>query len=224
SVTAANTLAEVCEAIGADWAEIVPALRLDKRIGPHAYLSPGLGLSGGNLERDLATVQRLAAEPGADARVVDAYVVNSRFRRDWVLRALHAGLAAAGSRPSVGVWGLAYKQDTHSTKNSPALALIESLPGIAVRAYDPQATWTGPESADFCQKATPLEACAGADALAVMTPWPEFAAIDLAVVRSVMRGRFLVDPYGCVDGSRAAQLGFSYLKLGYPARERSKAA
>src|SRR5262249_28035441 len=53
SVTATNTLAEICEHIGADWAEIVPALRLDKRIGPFAYLSPGLGLAGGNLERDL---------------------------------------------------------------------------------------------------------------------------------------------------------------------------
>src|SRR5439155_15766795 len=62
SVTATNTLAEVCERIGADWGEIAPALRLDKRIGSSAYLSPGLGLSGGNLERDLATVLGLASE------------------------------------------------------------------------------------------------------------------------------------------------------------------
>ena len=48
----------LCEKIGADWSEIVPALKLDARIGPHAYLSPGLGIAGGNLERDLATVDR----------------------------------------------------------------------------------------------------------------------------------------------------------------------
>ncbi|PYJ09249.1 MAG: hypothetical protein DMF06_10640, partial [Verrucomicrobia bacterium] len=59
SVTTTNTLAEVCEQIGADWGEIVPALRLDQRIGPHAYLGPGLGIAGGNLERDLVTVQRI---------------------------------------------------------------------------------------------------------------------------------------------------------------------
>ena len=64
SVTATNTLANICEKIGADWGEIAPALKLDKRIGPHAYLAPGLGLSGGNLERDLVTVQSLAAEHG----------------------------------------------------------------------------------------------------------------------------------------------------------------
>ncbi|HIB53267.1 MAG TPA: UDP-glucose/GDP-mannose dehydrogenase family protein, partial [Nitrospirales bacterium] len=58
SVTASNMLAELCETIGADWAEIVPALRLDRRIGQHAYLSPGLGISGGNLERDLCNIEK----------------------------------------------------------------------------------------------------------------------------------------------------------------------
>ena len=53
SITVANTLAEVCERIGADWSEIAPALKLDRRIGQGAYLSPGLGIAGGNLERDL---------------------------------------------------------------------------------------------------------------------------------------------------------------------------
>ena len=60
SVVVANTLAELCERIGAEWSEIAPALKLDRRIGPHAYLAPGLGIAGGNLERDLATVQRMA--------------------------------------------------------------------------------------------------------------------------------------------------------------------
>jgi len=77
SVTTSNTLAEICERIGADWSEIIPALRLDRRIGPSAYLNPGLGIAGGNLERDLVTVLRLAAENGSDARVVTAWQQNS---------------------------------------------------------------------------------------------------------------------------------------------------
>jgi UDPglucose 6-dehydrogenase len=224
SVTAANTLAEVCEKFGADWAEIVPALRLDARIGPHAYLNPGLGLAGGNLERDLATLQGLAAEHGTDARLIDAYVANSTYRRDWALRMLHAGLACVRSRPTVAVWGLAYKPNTDSTKNSPSLALIQALPGVRVRAYDPQGTWTAPAGTDFVQTATPLEACVGADALVVMTPWAEFAQVDPAAVRSALRGRLLVDPFGMLDGDHARRLGFSYFKLGYPGRERSAAA
>ena len=77
SVSVTNTLASLCEQLGADWAEIVPTLRLDARIGPHAYLSPGLGLSGGNLERDLATVRRLAAAVGSDAGIVDAWLAKA---------------------------------------------------------------------------------------------------------------------------------------------------
>src|SRR5437660_5333555 len=60
SISVANTLAELCECLGAAWSEIAPALKLDRRIGQHAYLAPGLGIAGGNLERDLATVCKLA--------------------------------------------------------------------------------------------------------------------------------------------------------------------
>ena len=65
SISVANTLAEVCEGIGADWSEIVPALKLDRRIGAYSYLAPGLGIAGGNLERDLATIVRLSAASAA---------------------------------------------------------------------------------------------------------------------------------------------------------------
>jgi len=108
SVTVANTLAGLSERIGADWNEIVPALRLDRRIGHHAYLAPGLGLAGGNLERDLATVLRLAEETGSHVELVRASLADSRQRRDWPLRTLHqellaghpdAVVAVAGARP-----------------------------------------------------------------------------------------------------------------------------
>ena len=59
SVTYANALADLCEAVGADWSEMMPALRLDKRIGPAAYIRPSLGVAGGNLERDLVTLRQL---------------------------------------------------------------------------------------------------------------------------------------------------------------------
>ena len=86
SVSTANTLAELCERIGADWSEIVPALKLDRRIGQYSYLTPGLGLSGGNLERDLATVIRFAEANETDAGVVEAWVSNSTWRKDWPFR------------------------------------------------------------------------------------------------------------------------------------------
>ena len=208
SVTTTNTLAELCEAIGADWSEIVPALRLDKRIGPHAYLGPGLGIAGGNLERDLATVRALAEQHGTDAGVVNAWLVNSRYRRDWVLRTLHATVPGKTGRTVIALWGLAYKQDTASTKNSPALALLETLKDFSVQTYDPQVKVGG------IQCATAMDACRGADALVVMTPWREFAEVDVNAVRRALRGNIVIDPHGVLDGPRCRAAGLSYLRLG----------
>src|SRR5262249_1782701 len=129
SIGVANTLAELCEAIGADWSEIAPALKLDRRIGPYSYLSPGLGISGGNLERDLRTVLDLAASHATDAGIVKAWVANSRHRKDWCWQVLSSTVLTQKPRAATGVLGLAYKENTHSTKNSPALVLLEHLRG-----------------------------------------------------------------------------------------------
>ena len=80
-MTTANIFAEVCEKIGADWNEIVPALQLDKRIGEYAYLKPGLGISGGNLERDLATILKISEEKGTHNSVIKEWVANSKYRK-----------------------------------------------------------------------------------------------------------------------------------------------
>src|SRR6516225_188167 len=106
SVTVSNTLAELCEQIGADWSEIAPALKLDRRIGAYAYLAPGLGIAGGNLERDLATVQRLAAAHGTEAGLIAAWRHNSRYRRDWPLRELHERVLSRLAEPVIGILGV----------------------------------------------------------------------------------------------------------------------
>jgi UDPglucose 6-dehydrogenase len=215
SVATSNTLAEICENIGADWSEIVPALRLDKRIGPHAYLSPGLGIAGGNLERDLVTMQRLAAEYGCDAGVVTAWQRNSAYRKDWVLRRLfRLGLLECPKEMRLGVWGLAYKQDTHSVKNSPSLELLRSLPEYHWLAYDPAAKVEASEFSNVCVCASALEAAQLADVLIVMTPWQTFASVDMEAVLLAMRGRRVLDPYGVLDGDRCRELGFTYDRLG----------
>ena len=215
SVATSNTLAGICESIGADWREIVPALRLDRRIGPHAYLTPGLGIAGGNLERDLVTVERLAAENGCDASVVTAWQRNSGYRKDWVLRRLFdCGLLEDPQRVRIGVWGLAYKQDTHSTKNSPSLALLRALHSYSCQAYDPAAQIDGAEFPHVRLCSGMEEAVQGADVLLVMTPWREFASAQLDRLLPLMRGRTVVDPYGILPGERCQQFGYRYERLG----------
>ena len=214
SVSVANTLAELCEEIGADWSEIVPALKLDKRIGPYSYLAPGLGLAGGNLERDLATVQNLAAEHGTDAGVVRAWVANSRHRRDWVLRTLHRDVLAGIDDPVIAVLGLAYKQDTHSIKNSPSIALLTHLNPYRVRVFDPVVPSSSAPNARCHGAASELDACDGADVLVVMTPWEQFSKVDATAIAKRMRGKTVIDPYNRLDGAAYRAAGLRYMTLG----------
>jgi UDPglucose 6-dehydrogenase len=204
SVSAANTLAELCEKIGADWAEIVPALRLDRRIGQYAYLSPGLGIAGGNLERDLATVIRFAAEHGTDSGVVSAWQRNSAYRREWAARTLDEVVFRSDPQATVAVWGLTYKENTHSTKNSPSLATLARFPGKKFRLHDPVLE----------AKDEPLEAARSADALMILTPWPQYRQIAPGDIAKAMRGRIVLDPYRVLDRDAARKAGLELHTLG----------
>ncbi len=214
SITVANTLAELCESIGADWSEIAPALKLDKRIGQFAYLSPGLGIAGGNLERDLATVIRMSEGHGTEAGLVRAFARNSAHRRNWALRTLHTALLADKPDARLGVLGLTYKEDTHSVKNSPALALIRQLAPWPVQVYDPVVQASAARHPAVTGAHSALEAARDVDALVVMTPWAEFRSLDPAALAGAMRGRLVLDPFRVLDGRAALAARLDYRTLG----------
>jgi UDPglucose 6-dehydrogenase len=214
SITVANTLAEVCENVAADWSEIAPALKLDKRIGEFSYLSPGLGIAGGNLERDLATVLRLSESYGTEATLIRAFRDNSAHRQGWALRTLHTALLADKVDARVAVLGLTYKENTHSVKNSPSLALIRQLAPWPVQVYDPVAPASVAVHPAVTGAASALEAARGADALVIMAPWAEFRSIAPAALAEAMRGRLVLDPFRALDGRAAREAGLDYRTLG----------
>lgn len=204
-----NTIAELCEGVGADWREIAPALRLDRRIGPHAYLGAGLGIGGGNLLRDVATASRLAGEVGSDATVLRAYEANSRHRGDWALVTLNRVLAGV-TAPKVAILGLAYKIDTAETLNSPGVALAKALQGTDLRLHDPV---VDPKSYGT-GAAAPLDACAACDVVAIMTPWAAYRALDPAALAKTMRGRIVLDPWDALDAEKCKAAGLVRHVLG----------
>lgn len=220
SITTANSLAGLCEKIGADWSEIAPALRLDKRIGPHAYLTPGLGFAGGNLERDLATILRLSEATGAEAGVVRAWLANSAHRKAWPFSVLAEKLLDARPDSTVGILGVAYKENTASTKNAPSLKLFEALgsvPGCRVQAYDPV---VNASSIPLGSATESIDAVLqDADALCVLTPWDAFKDLEPDRIAGLMRGRLVIDPFAVLDGRRLTELGFAYHTLGKSSEE-----
>jgi UDPglucose 6-dehydrogenase len=214
SVTYANTLSDLCESIGANWHEMMPALKLDARIGPAAYIRPGIGIAGGNLERDLVTLRKLCADTDVDASYISALVDHNARRLEWVERQLQRHVFETTARPDVAVWGLTYKKNTRSTKNSPSLRVIASLNGRAtVRAWDPAiapADLDIPADIQDDQYATTH----GADCLLVMADWDQFAAADLPRLRQNMRRPLIVDCAGILEKRRADMLGIHYVGMG----------
>jgi UDPglucose 6-dehydrogenase len=213
SVTTANTLAELCEEIGADWADIVPALRLDKRIGQYAYLNPGLGISGGNLERDLATLKSYANKCATDCGIVDAWLQNSIHRKNWLWKVLQKEQLDRDTGIRISILGLTYKENTHSVKNSPAINFIKNLRGYKVSAYDPCIPMNV-LSNEITRVSSAREALLGADVLVVATAWSEFSNLTVDEIYGAMHGKTVIDPYKVLDGMKLKSLGFSYYSLG----------
>lgn len=217
AVTYANTLSDLCEAVGANWSEMVPALRLDRRIGPAAYIRPSLGVAGGNLERDLVTLRGLGQRHGVDVAYVDTLLAHNARRYRWVQRQLERRVLDRDGRAVVAVWGLAYKKNTRSTKNSMALRVIENLRGRAeVRAYDPLV-----KAPDVDVAATLVEsrdaALVGADCLLILTDWDEFATPPGGGFRA-MRRPVVIDCVGVLDPARQDLPGVEYVAMGRPGR------
>lgn len=197
TVSTTNVLEEICQKIGAKWQDIVPALRLDKRIGAYAYLAPGLGLSGGNIERDLRTITSLAQCYGSHGQVVDSFIKNSQYRRNWPLQVFYRHILPhlSNKETTISILGLAYKENTHSTKNSASLKLISQLKGFKIQTYDPLVKTLPFPSDSITFKPNASEAVKGADVLFLMTPWPEFRQLKPETLFPLMHKKFIVDPY-----------------------------
>jgi UDPglucose 6-dehydrogenase len=223
SIGVANTLAELCEEIGADWSEIVPALKLDRRIGAYSYLAPGLGIAGGNLERDLATALRMSEAHDTDGGIIRAWIGNSRHRRDWAARTIKRVLLDAEPDAKVAIWGLAYKENTHSIKNSPSIATIRQLPlKTRLALHDPLVSASAAGHSQAIAAETPLAALDGAAALMILTPWPLYRDISPAEIAGAMRGRVVLDPYRVLDADKAVGAGLTYYTLGVAAKSAEK--
>jgi UDPglucose 6-dehydrogenase len=213
-VTYANTLSELCESVGANWSEMVPALRLDARIGPAAYLRPSLGIAGGNLERDLVTLRKLCGGGAVDATYIDGLIDYNAHRLEWVRRQLERRVLSSASVPRLAVWGLTYKKNTRSTKNSPSLRVIAGLETRArVVAWDPA---IAPGELQIAAEVVGEQyaAVSGADALLVMADWDQFADADLARVRESMQRPIVIDCAGVLEPRRSEMHGIEYVGMG----------
>jgi len=212
-----NSLAGLAEEVGANIDEVSYALKLDRRIGPKAFLKAGLGFGGSCFPKDvdaLITTSREYEVPNELLETVRNVNYNQRTRAaDTISRILNDDL----NQKTIAVWGLSFKPDTDDTRESPALDVMNTLEerGAYVRGYDP----AGSEQAKT--KINPeniaedmYEMLDGADLLFVATDWNQFQNADLDTVYNRLNSPTIFDGRNMFNREDVEQKGFTYYGIG----------
>jgi UDPglucose 6-dehydrogenase len=233
SVAFINEVAAVCEAVGADAAEVSRGLKSERRIGPRAYLGPGDAFAGGTLARDVAFLRGLADRHGLPSHVLTGVAEGNAAHKQWTRLKL-SELLGSGRRDAAGlagktvaIWGLTYKAGTDTLRRSAAIELCEWLGavGAVVRAHDPVVHALPPGIAARSELFDdPLEAARSADALVLCTAWPEYRDVSVAELTAALRSPTVVDPAGYLAQKLESAPGVRYVRVGTPGPARLQTA
>jgi UDPglucose 6-dehydrogenase len=209
-----NEIARLCEQLDVEVDQVVSGISFDPRIGSH-FFNPGIGFGGSCLPKDVAALRYMGETFGVSTPILSAVQGINEAQKASAVRRLRARLGTLENR-TIAVWGVTFKGETEDARDSPAVDVIGLLlnEGASIRAYDPAAPESAPARVRDLYFASALEAARGADALAILTDWPEFAKVPLAQVKSVMRGPVLFDGRNVVSKAEAEEAGFAYLGVG----------
>lgn len=211
-----NEIAQLCELTDASVDAVAEGMGLDPRVG-RSFLNAGLGFGGSCFPKDVRALEATAGYHGQSFWMLKSAIeVNAQQRRRFVAK-IRAAVGGSLEGRAVAVLGLAFKPGTDDMRQAPAIDVIRHLEdlGATVTATDPVALGTAaPRLPATRLVATAYEAVTDADAVVVVTEWPEFVALDWARVAGLVRGRVVVDGRNCLDGDALARLGFAYRGVG----------
>ena len=211
-----NEIANVCEELGADVLEVARGMGLDSRIGPK-FLSAGLGYGGSCFPKDVTALKQLAGNSGYAFQLLNSVIEVNELQKRRAIGKLQKHLGSLVNK-EVALLGVSFKPNTDDVREATSLVLAGRLQGEGahVRAYDPVALERASEllgATRSCDSA--LEAIDGADAVVLVTEWPEFLELDWAgEVRSRMAGSVVIDGRNFLDGEALKAAGFTYEGVG----------
>ncbi|MGB8890277.1 MAG: UDP-glucose/GDP-mannose dehydrogenase family protein [Candidatus Korobacteraceae bacterium] len=211
-----NSVANVCEAVGADISEVAEGIGQDSRIGPQ-FLSAGIGYGGSCFPKDLKAFCSVGSEVGVDLKLLhEVETINTQQQKRFLAKIRSALWTLKGKR--LGALGLAFKGGTDDLRESPAVKIVEALltEGSSVTAYDPAAMSNA--QAIFGDRVRLVRdsyaAAEGADALIILTDWKEFAELDLERLKLLLRYPIIVDGRNLYRPEEVTRYGFTYVSVG----------
>lgn len=210
-----NSIANICDIVGADVAKVARGIGLDKRIGMD-FLNAGVGYGGSCFPKDVSAFINISDQVGYDFKILKAIQEVNFDQHKVVVSKLKKSLGDLSGK-KIAVLGLTFKPDTDDLRNAPSLTIVRQLreEGAEVHVYDPVAMKRAREilkDIKFCEDS--YEAAEDADAAVIITEWSQFRFLDLHKLKSLMKRALIVDGRNIYDPARVKAMGFEYHGIG----------
>jgi UDPglucose 6-dehydrogenase len=210
-----NAVAAICEGVGADINDVVLGLGYDKRIG-HEFLRPGPGWGGSCFPKDTKAMVKIAQDAGYDFGLLKGVITVNDQQYGRIVDKIRAAAGGTLKGKKIASWGLTFKALTDDLRDSPAVEIVTRLlaDGASVTVFDPTVTVApkGLDAITVCS--SPLEACAGADVIAVLTEWDDFRWVSPTDAAGAVSVKQIVDARNLLDRSEWRRAGFEYQGIG----------
>lgn len=217
-ITFINEMADLCEKVGANVQEVSRGIGLDGRIGSK-FLNAGPGYGGSCFPKDTLALTKTANDHNSPVRIVDTVVEVNAARKKAMATKIIAAMGGDVEGKTIGVLGLAFKQNTDDMRDAPSLDIIPALiaAGAKVRAFDPEAMDEAKHLLEGVAYAdNPYQALEGADAMVIITEWDQFRALDMGRIKDAMKAPVVVDLLNIYAPDDMAKRGFEYTSIGRP--------
>jgi UDPglucose 6-dehydrogenase len=211
-----NAMAELCERLGADVHEVTEGMGYDKRIG-QSFLKPGPGWGGSCLPKDTHALMQISDAAGFDFPLLTASLETNQRQSGRMVDKIRSAVGGCLADKRIGLLGLTFKAGTDDLRDSPALAVAADLlaEGAELTGFDPGCPAPVPGFTDgIAVTDNAMTAAKDADAIVVLTEWPEFRALDWPALARVAATRTVVDTRNLLDPDVLRRAGFSWVGVG----------
>jgi UDPglucose 6-dehydrogenase len=212
-----NEIANLCDILGADVNQVRKGIGSDSRIGSK-FIYPGAGYGGSCFPKDVKALIKTANDHGYVLNVVKAVEKANEFQKTILFGKIKKYFHNDLKNRIFGIWGLSFKPQTDDIRESSSIILIDLLlkEGAIVKVYDPAAMAETKTifGSRIIYASDPYEALRDADAMALMTEWPEFRIPDFEKISSLIKGKVIFDGRNIYDPEEIKKNGFGYFGIG----------
>ncbi len=212
-----NDVANLCEILGADVNMVRKGIGSDARIGPK-FIYPGIGYGGSCFPKDVKALIKTADENGYKMKILQAVEEVNETQKSVLFNKILKHFNGDLKGKTFALWGLSFKPKTDDMREAPSLVIIEKLlaEGCKIKAYDPvamkEANHFLGDTIEYCNDQ--YDALKNADALLVITEWPEFRSPNFNEMKKLMNSKVIFDGRNIYDILEMKNLGFTYYCIG----------